>query len=182
MANKGTLELKLINVQKRPIVTGATVTVGPRTPNSKILTRKFKPFHTSAVFTLPARPQVDNIDLQIDTDRYRRASTGLFHLNDGGEATKAVMLARRPSRWSARFTRLADMSASFQPFKDVLARSPKLRVNGEGPLPNFDDGDTKEVLWAKAASLNLFAKLSRLKEPVDKKRDWIFFRRRAARA
>jgi hypothetical protein len=103
-------------------------------------------------------------------------------LTHGKTVFREVTVFRQPGQWEPRFTRWASLGERFTPLQRVLSNSPGLRVRG-GPTyelfsastyDSVESGD-RTAMRAKAAMLNLFAKLTQLTEPVMKRKPWFGF-------
>jgi hypothetical protein len=91
-----------------------------------------------------------------------------------------LTLFRLPDKWSANFTAWEQLSSHFQPLKDVLERSSAVKVKGGRLLgklteATYDGISEKKEVFAKAALLNLFAKLTDLIEPTAGEAPWFSF-------
>ena len=79
------------------------------------------------------------------------------------------------------FTKWNALGDRFNPLKKVLEESPGLRVRGAASLEDFTGGnydkatDDARVVLPKSSMLNLFAKLTELREPINKRKPWFQF-------
>ena len=180
MANEGFFKLGLIDVRGRPVnETNVRVAFIRPTDNKTIGSSKqdFPPPHT---FRLPAFPQEKQLFCEVTANRYRMRRSGLFLLTDGETITRNISLFRRPDKWSANFTLWDQLSSHFLTLKDVLQKSSAVKVKAGKVLGKFTEATydgvstTTEVL-AKAAMLNLYTKLTDLKEPTKGDEPWFAF-------
>lgn len=182
MGNKGFFKLDLIDVRKRPVnESNVKVTFMRATENNKIIApptkHDFPPSHT---FTIPAFPEEKNLVCEVTPPRYRMRNSGLFTLTDGETITRNLTLFRRPDKWSASFTAWGRLPGHFLPLKDVLERSSAVKVKGGKLLGKFTEATYdgvagKTEIFAKAALLNLYTKLTDLKEPTGSNQPWFSF-------
>jgi hypothetical protein len=122
---------------------------------------------------------------EIDPKRFRFVKSPVFFGSPGPPIRKDCRLFREPGEWKARFTRWQELSASFQPLKDVLAVSPQIALFKEpDPLPDlltegaFDTLSGEKPGLAKTALLNSYFMLNGLMEPISGARSWFSFVRR----
>ncbi len=174
MANQGTLELVLNDV-RRGTLKGFKARVELRRSGGDLPDVTLDPFPAKAKLLLAAFPQAEQVEFRVVTERFRIRSGGVFTLTDGETIQRTLTLFRRPSRWRARFTRLARLGGRHQALKDVLGLSPNLKVKKGRAFDDYDDADSSRTILAKAALLNLHAKLSAMTEPVGGNRDWFSF-------
>ena len=183
MGNEGIFELGLLDVENRP-ARDPKVTVGIFRKSDRPIIRgarglRFPPNHQ---FKLPAFPQEKNLFCEISPSRFRHRKSGFFTLTDGEIIKRNLTVFRLPDKWSAQFEVWNKLSNHFRPLKQVLLNSPSVKVRGGRSLGKFtqktyDDinvNDERTIL-AKAALLNLFAKLTALKEPINKRGNWFSF-------
>ena len=104
-----------------------------------------------------------------------------------GDETKLFHLFRRPDEWTPRFDAWADLPASFTPYKHVLEASHDILVVGLKGVQlktfvgaSYDGIDTSKdkLVFAKAALLNLRAKLTELHDPLTDDTPWFRYIRR----
>jgi hypothetical protein len=148
--------------------------------NKTILSAANLDFPPSHRFAVPAFPQEKNLFCEVTPPRYRMRRSGIFTLTDGETIVRNLTLFRRPEKWSADFTAWDQLSSHFLPFKEVLKKSSAVKVKGGKPLGKFTeatyDGVTGNTeIFAKAALLNLYTKLTDLKEPTGGKEPWFSF-------
>lgn len=180
MPNEGFFQLSLMDVRGRPI-NESNVKVGfVRVVDNKSISSNnfdFPPAHT---FTLPAFPQGKHMFCDVTAPRYRMRRVAPFLLTDGETITRNISLFRRPDKWTANFTAWDQLGSQFLAVKDVLKESSAVKVKGGKLLGKFTeatyDGVTeKNEVFAKAALLNIYAKLTDLKEPTKGTEPWFSF-------
>ena len=181
MSNEGFFQLSLIDVVGRP-VNESSVKVGfVRVTDNKTISAAtnldFPPHHR---FAIPAFPQEKNLFCEVTPPRYRMRRSGIFTLTDGETIVRNLTLFRRPDKWSASFTSWDQLSSHFLPLKDVLKKSSAVKVKGGKLLGKFteaiyDGTSEKSEIFAKAALLNVYTKLTDLKEPTENKEPWFSF-------
>ena len=181
MSNEGFFQLSLMDVSGRP-VNESKVKVGfvRVADNKTILSAANLDFPPSHRFAVPAFPQEKNLFCEVTPPRYRMRRSGIFTLTDGETIVRNLTLFRRPEKWSADFTAWDQLSSHFLPFKEVLKKSSAVKVKGGKPLGKFTEGAYDGVtgnteVFAKAALLNLYTKLTDLKEPMEGKEPWFSF-------
>ena len=181
MANEGFFQLNLIDVRGRPVNESKVRVAFKRVLENKTIgpptNHAFPPPHT---FKVPAFPQEQNLVCDVTPSRYRSRSSAIFTLTDGETIVRNLTLFRLPDKWTANFTAWQQLSSHFFPLKDVLERSPAVKVkNGKllGKLTEatYDGISEKKEVFAKAALLNLFTKLTDLIEPTDGNEPWFSF-------
>lgn len=172
MSNEGFFQLSLIDVRGRPVnETNVKVDFIRVSDNRNIASAKNVGFPPARTFALPAFPQERNLFCEITTERYRMRRSDLFTLTDGETINRNLSLFRRPDKWAAGFTAWNQLSSHFLPLKDALNESSAVRLkNGRllGKLTEaaYDSVSVKAETSAKAALLNLYTKLTDLKEPT----------------
>jgi hypothetical protein len=178
MGNEGFFQLSLMDVRGRP-VNESNVKVGfIRVADNKTISSATKlTFPPTRTFSVPAFPQEKNLFCEVTPPRYRMRRSDIFTLTDGETITRNLTLFRRPDKWSAGFTDWSQLSSHFLPLKDVLEKSSAVKVKGGRLLGKFTgatfDGITdKKEIFAKAALLNLYTKLTDLKEPTEGNEPW----------
>ena len=180
MGNEGFFQLSLMDVRGRPI-NESNVRVGFfRVSDNKSIssgTHDFPPPHT---FTLPAFPQEKQMFCDVTPPRYRMRRISPFLLTDGEKITRNISLFRRPDKWSATFMPWDQLGSQFLALTDILKKSSAVKVKGGKLLGKFTeatyDGVTaKNEVFAKAAMLNIYAKLTDLKEPTKGTEPWFSF-------
>jgi hypothetical protein len=137
----------------------------------------FPPAHT---FKVAAFPQEKNLICDVTPPRYRSRTSDIFTLTDGETMVRNLTLFRLPDKWVANFTAWEQLSSNFLALKDVLEKSPAVKVKGGKLLgklteATYDGISEKKEVFAKAALLNLFAKLTDLKEPTAGDEPWFSF-------
>lgn len=181
MSNEGFFQLSLIDVRGRP-VNESNVKVGfVRVADNKVISSatklEFPPTHR---FAVPAFPQEKNLFCEVMPPRFRMRRSGIFTLTDGETIVRNLTMFRRPDKFSASFTAWDQLSSHFLPLKDALKNSSAVKVKGGKLLGKFTettyDGVTEKTeIFAKAAMLNLYTKLTDLKEPTEGKEPWFSF-------
>ena len=174
MANMGTLELCLNNVRGGALK-GFEVKVELKRGGGDLSDVIFEQFPAKAKLLIPAFPQAENVQLRVATDRFRNRSADVFTLTAGETIQRKLTLFRRPRKWRARFTKLTRLGDGHQALKDAFTRSAHLRVKNGREFNDYDDADRPRTILAKAALLNLYAKLSGMTEPVGGQRNWFSF-------
>jgi hypothetical protein len=91
-----------------------------------------------------------------------------------------IKLFRKPDQWRAEFVPFDALPGQFTPLKQVLAKSPNLKVRGGARLglfvgANYDNVNDPKTILAKLGLLNLFIKMSSMTEPVGKTSNWFSF-------
>jgi hypothetical protein len=181
VANEGTLEIALLDVAGDPAKDPDTrLTV--RRGSSQDVVRVFKTaFPPSRQFVLPAFPTERVLAPFIEPERYRAKPLPFFTLTNGKTITRNVTVFRQPSEWTHRFAGWKTLAERFEPLKEVLEASPGLRVRGAAKFDLLTgtayDGahEDSRVLLPKASLLNLYGKLTELREPINKRRSWFSF-------
>ncbi len=181
MSNEGFFQLGLMDVHGRP-VNESKVKVGfvRVADNKTILSAANLDFPPSRRFSVPAFPQEKNLLCEVTPPRYRMRRSGVFTLTDGETIARNLTLFRRPEKWSADFTAWDQLSSHFLPLKEVLKKSSAVKVKGGKLLGKFTEATyngvtEKTEVFAKAALLNLYTKLTDLKEPTEAKEPWFSF-------
>jgi len=181
MSNQGFFQLGLLDVAGRPVnesnVKVRFLRISENQAISSAAELKFPPPHR---FSVPAFPQESNLLCEVTAPRYRQRRSGIFTLTDGETIIRNLTLLRRPDKFSASFTLWDQLPSLFLPLKDVLKKSSAVKVKGGKLLGKFTeaayDGVTQKVeVSAKAALLNLYTKLTDLKEPTAGKEPWFSF-------
>jgi hypothetical protein len=184
MDNVGTLEVTLLDVAGDLARDPATKVTIRRGTSQDVLTVFKTSFPPTRKFELPAFPTEHVLSPFIEPTRFRSKPLPFFTLTHGKTVARNVTVFRHPSEWDHRFATWATLSDRFDPLKDVLTASPGLRVRGGG---SFDlltgtayDGAhaNPRVVLPKASMLNLFGKLTELREPIKKRKSWFLFVRR----
>jgi hypothetical protein len=181
MSNEGFFQLGLADVSNRP-VNESKVRVGfvRVADNKTILSAAGLDFPPSRRFAVPAFPQERNLFCEVTPQRYRARRSGVFTLTDGETIVRNLTLLRQPDKWEADFTEWDQLPSHFFPLKEVLKRSSAVKVKGGKLLGKFteatyDGVEDKTTVFAKAALLNLYTKLTDLKEPTGGNEPWFSF-------
>ena len=181
MANEGTLEVTLLNVSGAAASdpdTRLTVKRGTSQDVVRVFRTSFPP---ARQFSLPAFPSEHVLAPFVEPSRYRSKPLPSFTLTNGKTITRNVTVFRKPSEWKPVFTKWNELTDRFKPLKDVLTASPRVRVRGAAAIEDFSGSaydkatDDARVVLPKSAMLNLFAKLTELREPINKRRSWFLF-------
>ncbi len=181
MGNEGFFELGLLDVTNRPISeSGVAVSVFRASDNRVIARFTNLEFPSRHRFALPAFPQERNLYCEITTPRYRQRKSGFFTLTDGETITRNLTVFRRPEKWSARFVTPNQLPNHLSPLQRLLKDSPNVRIKGGSSFSKFtadafDKIDDPKSNLAKASLLNLYTKLSVMKEPVGGNQTWFSF-------
>lgn len=182
MANRGFLELTLLDVAAEPAVDPETLVSVFRAQDGTELVRQKHAFPGMARIEVPAFPTEHRLSCAVTPSRYHRREAGFFTLMDGESITRRLTVLRRASAWQAQFDAWTGLAADLGPLKKTLDASHDLRVKEGTRLGRFtgakfdsvDPADRRTVV-AKASLLNLFAKLNALKEPTARRRAWFYF-------
>ena len=132
----------------------------------------------TARFKLPAFPQSQRIEVQIEPERYRHRNIGFFTLPPNETVPFRATVFRNPKKWSASFIGYDHLAVDFDDLKRVLEISSNIRLKN-GPLIGglsgaaYDAVSEPKVVLAKAALLNLHFKLR--VEPVEAPDDFLWF-------
>lgn len=181
MANEGFFQLGLMDVAGRPVnESDVKVSFVRVTENRVIATARELSFPPPHRFAVPAFPQEKNLVCEVTPPRFRQRRSGIFTLTDGETVIRNLTLFRRPDKFTAAFTAWDQLSSHFQPLKTVLNRSSAVKVKGGRLLGRFaeatyDGVSEKAEVFAKAALLNLYTKLTDLKEPTGGQEPWFSF-------
>ena len=180
MSNEGFFQLSLMDVRGRPI-NETKVKVGFfRVADNQQIHSSNHDFPPPKVFTLPAFPQEKHRFCDVTAPRYRMRRLENFLLTDGEKITRNISLFRRPDKWNASFTLWDQLGSQFLALKDILKESSAVKVKGGKLLGKFteatyDGVSEKTEVFAKAALLNIYAKLTDLKEPTKGTEPWFSF-------
>lgn len=178
MSNEGFFQLGLIDVEGRPVnETGVKVSFIRVMENRIISSAKDLAFPPSRTFPLPAFPQEKNLISEVTPPRFRSRRSDNFTLTDGETIVRNLTLFRRPDKFTADFTAWDQLPSLFSAFKTVLSESSAVKVKGGRLLgkiteTTYDGIVDKTEVFAKAALLNLYAKLTELKEPTGGNQPW----------
>lgn len=150
-----------------------------RTDNTSILRFKSLTTPLNQALEIPAFPQESNLRCEVIPKRYRNFTTNFFTLSTSAPKASEVRALRLPKQWSADFTSWNQLSDDFNPLKQVLENSTIKVIKGEklGKFTEsqYDSTSAEKVTLAKAALLNLFAKLTVLPEPIGGRIPWFSF-------
>lgn len=184
-SNEGTLNLQLFTVEGDPISDSNAhlkiITLLPNLKEREIFSRSVG-FPLDPI-PLPAFPQIKETFCRITTTRFREADTKFFKVFDGEETDLPVKLLRKPDQWEPSFAPFDELPSGFERLKEVLDKSPEIKVrNGPGLAtfvgPNYDQvtqASDERTRSAKLGLLNLHTKMSNLLEPVENKVNWFSF-------
>jgi hypothetical protein len=183
MPNEGFLELGLFDVSGKPATDSDTrVRFSRQRDNTAIGQFSRLAFPPTRRFQLPAFPQENNLLCTITPKRWRERTSGFFTLTDGETITRNLNLLRKPEEWQPKFDLWNNLPLHFMPLKAAIQRSPALKVRGGKSLGVFADGnydgvslDDGKTTFAKAGLLNLYTKLTNMKEPISDNAPWFSF-------
>lgn len=182
MANTGFLKLTLINVTEQEAPDPKMRVDAIRLDGKTIARFNDLTFPPAPRFELDAFPQASNLHCNVFPKRYRPCKTGFFTLTDGQEQSLELRVLRNPKEWEARFTTWDQLPPIFMDFKTVLMNSTIKVIKGESlgrfAEARYDQVTAARTLLAKAALLNLFAKLTKETEPLDRRLPWFSFVKR----
>lgn len=183
MPNQGTFVLDLIGVEGKTI----------RDPNTNIQFRRASDqqviaaaqslrFPPAKKFKLPAYPQAQNLYADIAPTRYRTRKSDFFTLTHNQTLTQQLQMLREPQQWQASFVAWQQLPKHFKALQRVLERSPNISVKEKSSLvwarfteAAYDGVTDEKAILAKTALLNLYAKMTALKEPVQQQQNWFAF-------
>jgi hypothetical protein len=183
MSNEGFFQLGLLDVAGRPVnETGVKASFIRAMENKTISSSANLDFPPPHRFALPAFPQEKNLVCEVTTPRFRQRRSAVFTLTDGETIVRNLTLFRRSDKFSASFTAWNQLPSLFLPLKNTLNNSSAVKIKGKGGrlLGKFTeaiyDGVTdKAEVFAKAALLNIYTKLTDLKEPTGGQEPWFSF-------
>lgn len=181
MSNEGFFQLGLLDVSGRPANESKVKVEFVRVADGKtILSASNLDFPPSRRFAVPAFPQEKNLFCEMTPPRYRARRSDIFTLTDGETVVRNLTLFRLPDKWSADFTGWDQLPSHFLPLKEVLRKSSAVKVKGGRLLGKFTEATydgvaDKTTVLAKAALLNLYTKLTDLKEPTGGNEPWFSF-------
>jgi hypothetical protein len=182
MANEGFFQIGLMDVEGRPVnETGVKVSFIRVTDNKTISSTTNLAFPPPHRFALPAFPQESNLVCEVTTPRFRQRRSGIFTLTDGETIARNLSLFRLPNKFSASFTAWDQLPSLFLPLKTLLGKSSAVKVKEGGKLLGkfteavYDGVTATPEVLAKSALLNLYTKLTDLKEPTGGKEPWFSF-------
>jgi hypothetical protein len=183
MSDNGTFVVGLLDMAGNPAVD----------PSVEISFNRFnqpEPFLRKAGLSLPPKraftiPFVPfrKVNCQVAPSRYRMRQSGYFNILADETVTKDLNVFRIPDEWEARFIPWGLLPGSFASLRTVLGASHNVKVKdkdklttiGEFSGQSYDDASGLPAALAKAALLNLYYKLTTLKEPVGGKATWFSF-------
>jgi len=182
MADTGTFQLTLKNASQQPAQDPDTdVRFVRAMDNTAILEQTGLAFPQTYDFSIPSFPAERALVCWIAPSRYRMCHSDIFTLTADQTLARSPVVLRTPSKWNVRFTHWQDLAGAFQPLKDVLTASKSVTVKeSQQPLGNFagdafDDVDAAPAILAKAALLNLFAKMSKVPVSNQPASNWFQF-------
>ena len=179
MANKGFLKLSLIDVRGQEAADPRTRVDAVRLDGRVIARFSDLSIPPPARLELDAFPQAENLRCEVRPKRYRDCNTGFFTLTDGQERSYELRVLRTPKEWQASFTPWSQLPSDFAPLKTVLSDSTIKVIKGESLgkfiQDRYDQDGPERTKLAKAALLNLFAKLTMTTEPVGGLVPWFSF-------
>ena len=185
-SNRGRLNLRLLTVEGQPISDSNArlkiITLGTNLKKQELFNEPVE-FPLAEPISMPAVPQVREAFCQITTTRFRDVETKVFKVFDDEETDLPVKLLRKPDEWQPSFLPFDRLPSGFDRLKEVLARSPEIKVrNGEGLAffveSNYDqitESSDERTRAAKLGLLNLYTKMSNLLEPVENRVSWFSF-------
>lgn len=185
MSNEGFFDLGLLDVADRP-ANDPDVKIRffrIADPTRTIVHATNLTFPPKRRFTLPAFPQAVNLVCEVTASRFRQRRSDVFTLTDGETITRNLTLFRRPEKWAAEFVLWNQLANHFAPLQKLLEDSPKIKVRGGKTHDKFtetayDNLSDKTTVLAKASLLNLYTKLTVIKEPTGGNEPWVSFVKR----
>src|SRR5262245_49107612 len=181
MSNRGFLELSLLDVRGQQAADPDTRVDVIRLDGSATTILSFDnlSFNSSQRMELPAFPQARNLVCEVIPKRYRHCKTDIISLTDGEERPYGLRVLRDPKQWQAQFTLWNQLTPQFEELKRVLDNSEVKLIKGKSLgrfiEERYDQVNEKRAVLAKAALLNLFAKLSLTMEPIGGRNPWFSF-------
>jgi hypothetical protein len=109
---------------------------------------------------------------------YRFGSLGLIGIPQGGITVLAKTVARDPERWRVQFDAWETLGSRFDALKHVLGNSPDLRLFRSSDPGRLRSGDAWDEFGfgsgslPKTCLLNVYQRLSTLREPIGRERTW----------
>ncbi len=184
---QATLRLKFLTADKKPVRDPAMrIEVCAVKNNQLVGALREGPVPPSPTFTVPAIPHPhQHLYVRVRPTRFH--DTNLEPFVVAGDETKRFHLFRRPNEWTPRFDDWADLPVSFTPYKNVLEASHDILVVGlrgvqlntfAGASYDGIDRSKDKLVFAKAALLNLRAKLTELHDPLTDDTPWFSYIRR----
>ncbi len=183
MPNEGTFALDLIGVEGKTITDPDTDIQFRRGSDQQVISQALNlPFPPPKKFKLPAYPQAQNLYADISPTRYRMRKSDFFTLTHNQTTSQKLSVLRDPKRWQANFVAWHQLPKSFKPLQRVLEISPNISVQEKSSLvfakfteATYDGVTDEKAILAKTALLNLYAKMTVLKEPVHNQDNWFAF-------
>lgn len=120
---------------------------------------------------------------EIGASRFRPVKSAFMLVSPGRSFMQKITVPRNPRSWKPAFTKWKDLSSHYEPFKELLAKSKKLRLKATGETIGtfakaaYDTASDSALVLAKTALLNLHRTLSDVTEPVGKSLTWLSFLR-----
>jgi hypothetical protein len=179
MSNIGKLELTIRNVEDQPALDPNTRIDVRRNDGTVILRFKEQNLPLAGQLQIPAFPQESRLRCDVTPKRYRNFFTEHFTLSTSTPKTIEARAMRLPKQWSAKFAAWNQLSADFTPLKSTLDNSDVKVIRGEKlgrfTESKYDSVSEEKTALAKTALLNLFAKMTVLKEPIGEQHPWFSF-------
>ncbi|HEX4950338.1 MAG TPA: hypothetical protein VFZ34_26975 [Blastocatellia bacterium] len=183
MSNEGTLSLDLIGVEGTSISDPDTDIEFRRSSDQQVIAHALHlQFPPAKKFKLPAYPQAQNLYADIAPKRYRLRKSEFFTLTHNQTITQKLPVLREPQQWQARFVAWNELPKHFKTLQRSLEISPDIHVKEKPSLvftrfteAAYDNVSDEKAILAKTALLNLYAKMSALKEPVHQQQNWFEF-------
>jgi len=123
-------------------------------------------------------------DCNVRVENYEHSSrTGFLPFRKNSVTERDLWLPRNPKgRWNSQFARWSRLGPGYQPLKDLLKRSSRLRLRikkteefrrlGRLTAGAYDDVDDPALIEGKMGLLNLYAKLMTIRRPCGASRTW----------
>lgn len=185
MSNEGFFELGLLDTADRPVNDSEVRVKFFRLtdPGATIAQATKLTFPPRRRFTLPAFPQAANLVCEIAAPRFKLRRSDLFTLTDGETISRNLTLFRKPEKWDVEFVVWNQLANHFLPLQKILEDSPRIKIKGGKTHDKFiestyDAAGDKTTILAKAALLNLYTKLTVMKEPTQGNEPWFAFIKR----
>ena len=183
MPNEGIFALDLIGVEGKTITDPDTDIQIRRGSDQQVISQALNlSFPPAKKFKLPAYPQAQNLYADIAPSRYRLRKSEFFTLTHNQTITQKLQVLREPKQWQANFVAWNQMPKPFKPLQRVLEISPNISVKEKSSLvfakfteATYDGVTDEKAILAKTALLNLYAKMTVLKEPVNNQDNWFAF-------
>ncbi len=185
MATKGTFRLILLDVEGDFLQETATeVTFFRVLDNQQLGDVARVNFSQGPVdFSLQAFP-AGPYYCQITPMRYRLLKSGIVSITAGQTVVEQRTVPRDPGRWRAQFVPWASLDGSFSPLRLLLTNSGEITLFESGKnLGSLTGDDYDKVMGgppgtAKTSMLNLYHKLTTIREPISGQRSWFSFVRK----